>query len=307
MKDTRFFRQAELLLQLLPFFSGEDIFALKGGTAINFFIRDLPRLSVDIDLAYLPINDRKKAIAEISTVLEKTAELISQRLATLQIEKKYLAASQLTVALLIKREDVSVKIEPNLVIRGAVFPNEKRVLCDKAEILFEQSVTTNTLSFADIYAGKICAALDRQHPRDLFDIKLLLEDEGLTDEIRKAFIVYLISHPRPIVELLDPNFIDISQTYENEFRGMTTEDISLKDLIQTRTTLVGLIKEKLTTNERRFILSVKQRKPQWSLLGIEHTPDLPAVKWKMINLRQMDSSKHQKAVKRLQNFLELSF
>jgi hypothetical protein len=149
--------------------------------------------------------------------------------------------------------------------------------------------------------------LDRQHPRDLFDIKLLIENEGLTDEIRKAFIVYLISHPRPIVELLNPNFIDISKTFENEFRGMSKEEISLKDLIQTRGTLVQLLKENLTTNERRFILSVKQKKPQWSLLGIEHARDLPAVKWKMINLRQMNSGKHQKAVKRLQNFLELSF
>jgi len=307
LKDTRFFRQAELLLQLIPFFTGHDIFAVKGGTAINFFIRNLPRLSVDIDLAYLPINDREKAIAEISTVLEKTAELISQRISILQIERKRLAVSHQTIGLLIKKEDVSVKIEPNLVIRGAVFPIEKRVLCDKAEALFEQSVTTSTLSFADIYAGKICAALDRQHPRDLFDIKLLIENEGLTDEIRKAFIVYLISHPRPIVELLNPNFIDISQTYENEFRGMTTEEISLKDLIQTRATLVQLLKENLTTNERRFILSVKQKKPEWSLLGIEHVCDLPAVKWKMINLRQMNSGKHHNAVKRLQNFLELSF
>ena len=307
MKDTRFFRQAELLLQILPFFSGQDIFAVKGGTAINFFIRNLPRLSVDIDLTYLPINDREKAVAEISTVLEKTTERISKRLSILQVQRKYLAVSQQTVALLIKKEDVSVKIEPNLVMRGAVFPSEKRVLCNKAESLFEQSATTSILSFADIYAGKICAALDRQHPRDLFDIKLLIENEGLTDEIRKAFIVYLISHPRPIVELLNPNFIDISKTYENEFRGMTTEEIRLKDLIQTRATLVQLLKENLTTNERRFILSVKQKKPQWSLLGIEHARDLPAVKWKMINLRQMNNNKHQKAVKRLQNFLELSF
>lgn len=104
MKDTRFFRQAELLIRLLPFFSDNDIFAIKGGTAINFFIRNLPRLSVDIDLTYLPINDRKKAITEISTVLEKTAELISQRLANLQIEKKYLADSRQTVALRIKKK-----------------------------------------------------------------------------------------------------------------------------------------------------------------------------------------------------------
>jgi len=305
LKDTLFFKQAELLLQLLPFFSSDNIFAIKGGTAINFFIRDLPRLSVDIDLVYLPINDREKAIAEISTFLEKSVELILQRLTNLQIEKKYLADSQNTVALLIKKGDVSVKIEPNLVIRGTVFPSKNRVLCERAEILFEQSVIANTLSFADIYAGKICAALDRQHPRDLFDIKLLLEGEGLTNEIRKAFIVYLISHSRPMVELLNPNFIDISRIYENEFRGMSTEEISLKDLIQTRASLVELIKEKLTTNERRFILSVKQRKPLWGLLDIEHIPDLPAVKWKMINLRQMDDSKHQKAVKRLQDFLGL--
>jgi hypothetical protein len=179
------------------------------------------------------------------------------------------------------------------------------MLCERAETLFEQSIAISTLSFADIYAGKICAALDRQHPRDLFDIKILLENEGLTDQIRQAFIVYLISHPRPMVELLDPNFIDISKTYESEFRGMTTEDISLKELIQTRATLVRLITETLSLNERRFILSVKQREPQWGLLGIEHIHELPAVKWKLINLEQMNSSKHQEAVKRLREHLDL--
>ena len=48
MKDTFFFRKAELLLKMLPLIYREDMFALKGGTAINFFIRDLPHLSVDI-------------------------------------------------------------------------------------------------------------------------------------------------------------------------------------------------------------------------------------------------------------------
>ena len=305
MKDTLFFRQAELLLQIIPFFSNVKVFALKGGTAVNFFIRDLPRLSVDIDLAYLPVTDREYAIGDISMTLEKIAELISQRLSATQINRKYLTGSRRTIALLVKRYDVSVKIEPNLVIRGTVFPCENRTLCEKAETLFEQSVALSTLSFADIYAGKICAALDRQHPRDLFDIKILLENEGLTDQIRLAFIVYLISHPRPIVELLDPNFIDISKTYKSEFRGMTIEDISLKDLIQTRVNLVRLITESLSLNERRFILSVKQREPQWDLLGIEHIHELPAVKWKLINLERMNSSKHQKAVKRLREHLEL--
>ena len=68
-KDTVFFRQAELLLRVLPFVNEEKIFALKGGTAINFFFRDLPRLSIDIDLTYLPINDRETALTDIEKAL----------------------------------------------------------------------------------------------------------------------------------------------------------------------------------------------------------------------------------------------
>jgi hypothetical protein len=52
MIDTVYFRQAELLLRVLPLVDREAVFALKGGTAINFFVRDLPRVPVDIDLVY---------------------------------------------------------------------------------------------------------------------------------------------------------------------------------------------------------------------------------------------------------------
>lgn len=83
------------------------------------------------------------------------------------------------------------------------------------------NLNVRVLSLEDTYGGKICAALDRQHPRDLFDIKLLLENEGLTEKIKKAFIVYLISHDRPIVEVLNPGLQDIKQIFENEFAGMT--------------------------------------------------------------------------------------
>ncbi|MFB3079791.1 MAG: nucleotidyl transferase AbiEii/AbiGii toxin family protein, partial [Lysobacterales bacterium] len=71
--------------------------------------------------------------------------------------------------------------------------------------MFEISATANTLGVADLYGGKLCAALDRQHPRDIFDVKILMENEGITDEIRTAFVVYLASHDRPMSELLDPN------------------------------------------------------------------------------------------------------
>ena len=51
----QYVNQSRLLLQLLPLIKKYPHFALKGGTAINFFIRDFPRLSVDIDLSYIKI------------------------------------------------------------------------------------------------------------------------------------------------------------------------------------------------------------------------------------------------------------
>ncbi|MCK7518802.1 MAG: nucleotidyl transferase AbiEii/AbiGii toxin family protein [Ignavibacteriales bacterium] len=74
----------------------------------------------------------------------------------------------------------------------------------------------------DLYGGEICT-LDRQHPRDLFDIKLLMENEGLTVGIVKAFVFYLISHDEPIVEVLNPGLQDITKMTETEFAGMSSE------------------------------------------------------------------------------------
>jgi len=73
LKESLFYKQAELLLQILPFFKQETVFALKGGSAINFFYRNLPRLSVDIDLTYLPINKREIALTDISKRIENVS------------------------------------------------------------------------------------------------------------------------------------------------------------------------------------------------------------------------------------------
>lgn len=110
------------------------------------------------------------------------------------ISFKQLKNSNLVSGLIIRSDNASVKIEPNLVFRGAVYPPEKMILAQSVQDEFEKAVQVQSLSVAEVYAGKICAALDRQHPRGLFNIKLLFENEGLSDKIRKAFIVYLISH-----------------------------------------------------------------------------------------------------------------
>ena len=303
MKDTIFFKQAELLLRILPLIYKEDVFALKGGTAINFFVRELPRLSVDIDLTYLPVNDRDFALNEIRRILLLISEGIKRRISGTEVITKRIHGTEVVRGLIVDHAGVTVKIEPNLVLRGSVYPPEIKMLSKKAQDLFELSLQSRTLSTYDLYAGKICAALDRQHPRDLFDVHLLLKSEGLTSEIRKAFVVYLVSHPRPMVEILSPQQKDISDIFEKEFKDMIAEDIASELLETTRDELVAILQEELTSDERRFIVSIKQGQPLWDLLDLEGIQDLPAVKWKLLNISRMDPKKHQKAVHKLRDYL----
>jgi len=219
--NREYYKQAELMLQLLPIIAQEKCFALKGGTAINFFVRDLPRYSVDIDLTYIPLQEREEALQKSAIATENIARTIETRMPDLQVIRKHTKKSGRLVKLFVQAEDTQVKIEPNELIRGTVYPIETSGIVAAAEKEFNSFVSMQVLSVSDLYGGKLCAALDRQHPRDIFDIKLLLENEGLTEDIRKAFVVYLASHNRPINELLNPNLLDIKDMYEANFVGMT--------------------------------------------------------------------------------------
>lgn len=306
MPDNIYKKQAKLLLRILPYIMREEVFALKGGTAINFFWRDYPRLSVDIDLAYIPIKERKLSLIEISDRLVSIESRLLRIFPGIQISQRKDNATGSINGLLIREKEATVKIEVNTIIRGTVFPTEERKLSRKAEKEFELSVTARTLSLADLYGGKICAALDRQHPRDLFDIKLLLENEGITKEIRKAFIVYLISHSRPIVEILNPNEKAISDIWEKEFKDMTVDEVTLKNLVIARSVLIKKVKALLTENEKEFLISFKKGEPMWKLLNLDGIEDFPAVKWKLKNLEVLNSKKHEAAVKKLEDFLNIN-
>jgi len=207
--------------------------------------------------------------------------------------------------LILREGDATVKIEPNLVLRGTVCPPENLRLSERARDLFETSMDIRSLCMEELYAGKVCAALDRQHPRDLFDVHLLLQKEGFSDKIRKAFIVYLISHPRPIFELLNPRFIDFKNTFNNEFMGMTVEEINLDELLETREKLVSLVNNELKPDEKHFLLSVKEGTPDWNLLGLNGIEQLPAVKWKLVNINKMSRNKHKTALSNLKKHLEV--
>lgn len=301
MFDTVYLRQAELLVRCLPEIDRQSCFALKGGTAINLFVRAMPRLSVDIDLTYLPLGGRDEAVAGIAQALGVIAKNLKERVAGCRVQVMQVrgTAAKLVVSL----DGVRIKVEPNLVLRGSVYPPENRDLCGEAQALFERFVSVRTLSMADLYGGKICAALDRQHPRDLYDVQLLLANEGLTPEIRRAFVVYLASHDRPMHELLAPQFKDIENVYAAEFAGMAHEEVPIEVLCETRKQLVALIHAGLDADEKRFLLSMKQGEPDWDALGIAHLRELPALQWKLTNIRRMEEQKRAAALDKLQKAL----
>lgn len=297
MFDRRYDAQVRLLIRCLPEISRHTCFALKGGTAINLFVRDLPRVSVDIDLTYLPLKPRDDALREIQEALRSLKRDIEQRIPKAMVQES--RSGEHIIKLLVSTPEATVKIEPNLIIRGFVYAPEERDLCPTAQEHFGAFASVRTLSVADLYGGKLCAALDRQHPRDLFDVKLLLDDTGITPEIRRAFVIYLAGHNRPMNELLAPKFQDIKQLYADQFVGMTRNEVSLDDLLEVQHNLADIIVHALDDSEKEFLISVKRGEPEWGLLKIDHLDQLPSIRWKLINIRKMNPGKHKVALDRL--------
>ncbi|RWH94130.1 MAG: nucleotidyl transferase AbiEii/AbiGii toxin family protein [Mesorhizobium sp.] len=296
-----YYRQVRLLTRVLPLVAAETSFALKGGTAINLFVRDLPRLSVDIDLVYLPMEDRDEALKNIAEALSRVADAIVKAMPDTEIIRAYEDQAD-ALRLFVSQRSDRIKIELSPVLRGSVFPEELREVSPAVEEQFGY-VEMQLLSIPDLYAGKICAALDRQHPRDLFDVKLLFENEGLSDDLVKTFLVYLISHNRTMAELLQPTRKDIAGIYEGEFLRMSQIDVSLDELLAVRERLITEINQALTDEQRKFLLSFKARRPKWELLGIDGVDKLPAVRWKLQNLERMSEDRHRRAYNDLERVL----
>ena len=293
------------MLRVMPHVAAEVCFALKGGTAINLYVRDMPRLSVDIDLTYLPLESRDVTLANIGNALHRIAEAIRRTVPGVRVQEIRAGGAAHASKLSISTAEATIKIEPNLVLRGTVFSPVERELSEQAEALFELSATTNTLAVADLYAGKLCATLDRQHPRDIFDVKILMENEGITDEIRTAFIIYLASHDRPMSELLDPNKKDFRKIFEQEFAGMAADDVEYDELVAVREKLIETIRKTMTGNEKKFLLSIKQGEPDWDLIPVADIDQLPGLQWKLINIRKMKKEKQTESLRKLQSVLRV--
>ena len=245
-----FKRQVSLLLMALPEVAKESCFALHGGTAINLFVRDMPRLSVDIDLTYVPIEDRETSIKNISQALVRIKVNIEAI-----IPKVRVTHQQDELKLQIASRGAQIKLEVNQAIRGTLGSPSKMILCEKAQNDFDAFCAIQIVPIGQLFGGKICAGLDRQHPRDFFDIKYLLANEGFSKEIKKGFILSILSSNRPINELLFPNFIDQHLTITNQFDGMSNEPFSYEDFEVTRRKMVQMIHQNLTKEDKEFLLS----------------------------------------------------
>ena len=295
-------QQAALLLQCLPFVAQEDCFALKGGTAINFFIRDLPRLSVDIDLAYLPVQPRPESLQQIDEAMGRIALRIREALPEAAITSTRLTKENAVVKLLIRSSETQIKIEVTPVLRGCVFEPEIMDVSPTVEDTFGFA-QIQVVSFSDLYAGKFVAALDRQHPRDLFDVREFLSASEIDDALRRAFIVYMISHNRPMSEVLRPTLKDISDEYERGFVGMTTVPVALDDLLEARNRLISVLVDHMPEEHREFLIGFEEGAPNWQLLDIPDVENLPAIRWRQQNLDKLDANQGAALVNELKKTL----
>ena len=287
-----YFEQARLLLSIIPEIAKENAFALKGGTAINFFYKDFPRISVDIDLVYLPIVDRAKSLRDIDNTLNRIASVINSRNSRIQAQRTA-GGGNFETRIVISQGKVQIKVETSPVMRGSVYPPTVMATSNSVSNLFGY-FEMNVVAFEDLYSGKLVAALDRQHPRDLFDIKILYENEGITDNLFRVFMAYIASSRRPIHELLDPGDVNIDELFDMEFEGMTREPVVRDSLIETRKHLHTDIKERLTGDIAEFLLSLHDAEPDFKLIGLDNASNLPAVRWKLINLRKLKAQNPEK-------------
>lgn len=290
-------RQVRLLVRVIPLLETEKGFALKGGTAINLFVRNMPRLSVDIDLTYLPVEDRETSLAQIDAALKRLATVIRDRVPNSRIAETVSKEGGVQ-KLVVSTDEAQIKIEVTPVLRGAVFAPELRPVSPLVEDRYGFA-EVQMVSEADLYAGKIMAALDRQHPRDLFDIRDLLANEGIDEALRQAFLVYLISHGRPMAELLRPNPKAIAREFAEGFDGMTDAPVALDDLVEARDALVREVVDAMPQGHRDFLIGFKQGEPDWEAIGLPDVANLPAVRWKLLNLDRLPPERREALTDRL--------
>lgn len=280
-------QKVELLLRILPFVTDEECFAIHGGTAINLFVKDLYRLSVDIDVTYIPIEDRNTSLHRINETLVRISNRVKRRFPDVRVIPR-LDICKTTC----ESRGCQVKIEVNQTKRGLVCGEATLMpLCEKAQSIFGMEVDARIVSIPQLYGGKISAALSRQHPRDLFDVKQM--DIPLTD-IKEGLIFCLLGSDRPIHESFAPNLIDQHEAMERQFAGMSEISFGYDDFEATREKLVSDVNSVMTEEDKRFLIGFEELAVDWESTPYSSFKEYPSVRWKMQNLQKLKAANPKK-------------
>src|SRR5579863_790889 len=226
--------QVKLLLSILPIVNNYPQLALKGGTAINMFVQpDMPRLSVDIDLVYLNIESRESTLKNVNKLIDDIASTMKNSGMDIRLSKNNEISK-----IFIRNRTTEVKLEINSVTRGVLYECIELPVCKSAFDTFQYDYTTKIVSLKDLYAGKICAALSRKHPRDLFDVKLMFERNIMQfdTEFMNAIAIYISCSNKSFYDLLSeklPLDSDFNEIFINKFEGMTNLSVTSSELIDT--------------------------------------------------------------------------
>ncbi len=288
--NDQYVQTVQLLLAVAPAVFANPSFALKGGTALNLFLQDMPRLSVDIDIVFTRHDlARTEALSAIAEELDAVRQRVEHLGYAVHLPK---TAEGAEAKLFIRADGIEVKAEVNYVFRGTVMPVQRRSLTPPAQQKFAANIDLPMLAPAELYASKLVAALDRQHPRDLFDVQKMLESGyRWNEELLDCFVVYLAGHNRPMHEVLFPNLKPLEAIFDNEFVGMTAEPVALQTLHDVRGHMMDAVPRALLPRHRDFLLSMARAEPDWSLLVHEHVRNLPAMQWKLQNLNKLQRNK----------------
>ena len=298
MKD-RYRKQVALLIRIMPSVYKIKEFAVHGGTAINLFHRNLLRYSVDIDVTYIPIENRQQSLASINQKLLEVKKNIEKTIPGVVVKHK-----PDVWKLLCTLGDATVKIEVNATKRGIIGDVVELPLCEKARHEFNMGCKARTVSFSQLYGGKITAALSRQHPRDLFDCKYM--ELQSFDDVKNGFMLCLLGSDKPIIESLQPHDIDQTEALENQFQGMTETPFGYEDYLESRTALLSLVNGGLTITDKEFLLSFEQGEPDWNKCCAGDLSQYPSVQWKLLNIGKLKESnpvKFEQGVNKLRRYL----
>jgi predicted nucleotidyltransferase component of viral defense system len=277
-----------LLLAIAPAVFASGRFAMKGGTALNLFVQAMPRLSVDIDLVFVDHRpDRQAALQAIAQEMAVVQAALARKGFRAHLPAN---AEGDDVKLVVRNDTAQVKVEVNFVFRGTALPVETRSLVATAQELFTTDLAVPVLATAELYGSKLVAAMDRQHPRDIFDVMHMLDNFGWQTSFVDCFVAYLAGHNRPVHEVLFPKTKPLEPAFTNEFAGITRDAVELDTLMQMQARLIKELPQQLTSMHRDFLLSLVQGEPGWDLMPIQHLRELPALKWKLMNLAKLKKS-----------------